>query len=207
MSLYLKIDQDEAANFFEKYDTLSPLRKKIWQKTVALTRRWLVAQPSQSKIAAWCGCHRSTVSEAFRLFKKWGWLTLLSRGFKKSKTLLISTSKKQIDLYNRQYFKRVEATYRATHTYSTYKKRTSRETGTLDIAFYLRNLNISLDAKLKLSMVPEVIYRDALESAKSDAKKGKKFDNKERYLVGVAIKMAQKRGYPLNWGAYYRTIA
>jgi len=207
MSLYLKIDQDENAEFFQKYDTLSPLRKKIWDKIAECTRKWLVACPSQIKIATWLGCHRSAVSEAFKLFKEWGWLALLSRGFKKSKTLLISHSKRQIDVVNRQYFKRVEATYRATHTYSTYRKVTGRKAGRLDIPIYLQKLNLSLDQKLKLALVSEITYRDALESAKLDHSRGKKINEINGYVVGTAIKMAQKRGERLEWGKYYAALS
>lgn len=207
MSLYLKIDNDAAFNFFESYDRLSPLRQKIWQLTRWWVNRFPVAKPSQSKIAEKAGCSRSAVSEAFRIYKSLGWMYLTSRGFKRSKIIGIPKHLLQMDLFNREYFKRVEATYRATHSYSKYKKITSKKAGTLQIPFYLQKLNISLDAKLKLSLVPQSIYQSALESAKADARKGKKVLNEERYLVGVALRMAQKQGVKLDWRAYYGAIA
>ncbi len=206
MSLYLKIDQDEASEFFEKYDSLSPLRKKIWNKAVALTNRWKVCNPSQTKIATWCMCSRSAVSEAFRIFKEWGWLALLSRGFKKSKTLLISHSKRQIDVFKRQYFKRVEATHRATYTYSTFKKITSRKTGSLHISEHLKKLNISLDAKLKLSLVSENIFQETKYQCEKKSKTGWKPRDETKYFIGTALGIAKNRGFKLDWPAYYRIL-
>ncbi len=204
--LYLKIDQDENFEFFEKYDSLSPLRQKIWRKIADLCRKWVLCKPSQTKIAEWCGCCRSAVSEAFKLFKEWGWLSLLPRGWKKSKTLLIPHSKRQIDVVNRQYFKRVEATYRATHTYSTYRKVTGRKTGGLDIPIGIQKMNLSYENKLKFSLVSEKTRQDALESAKLDYSRGKIIHKQEDYVIGTAIKMAQKRGETLDWRAYYRSL-
>lgn len=206
MSLYLKIDQDENFEFFEKYEPLSPLRKKIWKTIVGCARKWIVACPSQSKIAKWCECSRSAVSEAFKLFKEWSWLTLISRGFKKSKTLLISTSKKQIDIDKRNYFKRVEATYRATHIYPSNKKLTGRPTGEIEIPHYLRKKEIPLEAKLKLSLISERTYIDCWESLKKKAKTGWKPDDELKYFTGTAIQMAIDRGEKLDWRKYYKVM-
>lgn len=210
MDLYLKIDQDENFQFFEKYDTLSPLRKKIWAKIVQIARKWVIAQPSQSKIALWCECSRSAVSEAFKLFREWGWLALVSRGFKKSKTLLIPHSKRQLDVVNRQYFKRVEATYGATHTYSMFRKQTSNPTGCLkplEISTWLQKTTLSLDAKLKLSLFSEHTYQETLYSCKLQASKGNVFANPEQYFIGAAVKKAKQKGEKVDWKRYYRAIA
>lgn len=207
MSLYLKIDADENAEFFTRYDMLSPLRQKIWNKICQLCRRWLVAKPSQSKIAEWCGCSRSAVSEAFKLFKEWGWLTLLSRGFKKSKTILISPSKTQLDVIKREYFKRVEATYGATHTYSIYKNITGRRKGEiLQPPKCVEKFGFELKDSLKMALVPEVTLQEALRKAKDLGKQGWRPDKDGPYLAGIAVNMAKNNGIALDWPSYYRSL-
>ena len=211
MDLYLKIDQDENFEFFEKYDALSPLRQKIWRKIADLARKWAVCKPSQSKIAKWCECSRSAVSEAFKLFKEWGWLSLLSRGWKKSKTLLIPHSKRQMDIINRQYFKRVEATYRATHTYSIYKNNTSIDSEAVKKSFNKlepshlgHKLGFSIDGSLKLSLFSESIQQEALRKAKFLGKSGWRPDSDEKYFIGMMVKIAENQGQKIDWRSYYQ---
>lgn len=203
MELWLKIDQDERSEFFELYDTLSPLRKKIWNKVVQKARHYKICNFSQSKLADWCDCSRSAISEAFKLFKEWGWLWLKSRGWKRTKTINIPLSKKQIDVTNRQYFKRVEATYRATHTYSKYKSNTSRP-GEIKIPDYLRKKDIPIEAKLKLSLVSEHIYQEAYYQCQKKCKNGWKPNDPIAYFVGTAMRMAEKSGIFVDYGRVKR---
>lgn len=206
MDLYLKVDEDENYKFFQLYHTLSALRKKIWNKIVQYARKWPKFQTSQSKIAKWCGCSRSAISEAFKLFKEWGWMSLISRGWKKTKTIFIPETKQQIDTVKQEYFKRVEATHRATHTYSIYKNITSRRTGEIEIPQYLRNLNIPIEAKLKLSLVPEYIYQETKYKCQKKAMTGWKPDKEVNYFVGTAINMAIEKGHSINWRTYYASL-
>lgn len=212
MTLYLEIDASESFEFFKFFDNLSPLRKKIWNKLVEKATQWTIVCPSQTTIAMWCHCSRSAINEALSLFKKYGWLWLRSRGWKKSKIVEIPTSLKQIDVRNKSYFHRVRATYRATHTSITKEIYTGKETGSsseeFSVPFHIDRLGISLKTKLKLSLVPENIYNNALETAKAKHAKTpfESPDKIEFYVAGTAIHMAKKKGIYLNWKGYYEAI-
>ncbi len=205
MSIYLEVKCDENLDFFEIYDMLSPLRKRIWNKIAEKCRSWTNVIPSQSTIAKWCDCSRSAVSEAFRIFKNHGWIYLQSRGWKKSKKICMPHSKQHIDVVNRKWFKTVRATHRATHTYNTYTKDTSSRTGEIAIPQYLGKLDISTDSKIKLSLVPEHIYQETLYQCQKKSKLGFKPECAEKYFVGTAIKMAEKMGLKIDWRSYYYT--
>lgn len=165
--------------------------------------------PSQSKIAEWCGCSRSAVSEAFRIFQQHGWINLQSRGWKRSKSIFMPHSKQMIDTVNRKYFKRTEATYRATHTYSIYKNITSRASEipkkSLDPSLLGKKLGFSNDGCLKLSLVSEHVQQEALKCAKELGKQGWLPHNQERYFIGMAFKMAEKCGEVIEWRKYYQS--
>jgi hypothetical protein len=206
MSLILEITTNEAHDFCVLYDGLSPLRKRIWDKISSLSRSWTDVKPSQSKLAEWCKCSRSAISEAFKIFKDYGWMDLLSRGWKRSKRILIHPTKRQIDVAGRCYFSQVRATHRATHT-TTYqpKKSTSRVTSEIAIPQRVENMKISLDSKLKLSMVSEYIIQETIYQSQKKSKQGFKPNNAEKYFVETALKMAQKQGLKLDWRSYYFT--
>lgn len=207
MALVLQIETSETYDFFVLYDNLSPLRQKIWNKIVQCCRDWTICVPAQATLAGWCGCSRSAVSEAFKIFKDYGWMSLQSRGWKRSKKIFIPHSKQQIDVIGRNYFKKIEATYRATYISSTYKKRTSKDglsaSKPLDIPIWLMNLKISQEAKLKLSLLPESIFQETHHQCKRKAKLGFKPENEENYFVGTAFKIAEKKGVTINWRSYY----
>ncbi len=206
-SLFLKIDADENYQFYEKFERLSPLRKKIWKKVVDKSRKYIVFKVRQSKLATWCECSRSAISEAFKLFKEYGWMWLQSTGWKRPKIIEISTSKKQMDLDKKSYFHRVQATYRATLTTSTTKINTSRASSSFEVPLHIERLGISFKNKLKLSLVPENIYNQALETAKYHHAKGMEFKTSiENYVVGTAIRMAEKMKLPMNWKGYYQKM-
>ena len=215
MSLVLHIDTDENYDFFVLYDLLSALRKLIWNKLAKLTREWTNVMPSQSKLALWCGCSRSAVSEALQLFKSYGWIHLESRGWKRPKKILISHSKQQVDVKNRNYFKNVrtttsssaKATHKATHTLYTEKKKTSKkEPCLIAIRHFLKKKEIPLEVQLKLSMVSEYAYQETLFQCDKRAKKGFKPDDEFRYFAQVAIKIAIKNGEKLDWPSYFYTL-
>lgn len=207
--LSLDINEDDAYNFFCAYDKLSPLRKEIWKLTVWWVKRFPVAKPSQLTIAEKANCSRSAVSEAFKIFKESGWLYLISRGFKRSKILGIPIHLQQMDLVNRQYFKRVEATYRATHSYSSYKRHTG-VTSTLkkesEIPFYLKKLGISNEQKHKLSVFPEFIFHEAFHICKRKANRGFIPERDEfQYFIGVAKKLSENHKVVPQWHKYYQS--
>lgn len=204
MELYLKINQNENSEFFALYDTLTPLRKKIWNKICQKARNYKVCNFSQTKLANWCGCSRSAVSEAFKLFKEWGWMWLQSRGWKKTKTLHIPLSKQQIDVVERKYFKRVEATYRATHTYITNKKITGKPSELKIKPFLLKYQDsFTHDQLLKLSLLPDSIVYESFDICKKNHSRGIEIKNPPQYCVEIAIKRTQLRGIPINYRQYY----
>lgn len=207
MNLCLKIDQDAAYNFFTEYDKLSPLRKEIWKISIWWVKRFPVAKPSQSKIAEKLGCCRSAVNEAFQIFKKHGWLYLTSRGFKKTKILGIPLHLQQLDLVNRQYFKRTEATYRATHNYSNYKKNTS-STGEVRIPNFSEAFKRQFSRKqlLKINFIPEPIIWASADEYKIIHSKGKIIGNPANYFVGMCINKSMKMGHVYPWREYYKAL-
>jgi len=210
MQLYLSVESDENYKFYEIFDRLSPLRKRIWKKITEKSRAYNVFKISQSKLATWCFCSRSAISEAFALFKSFGWMWLESTGWKRPKTINIPISKRQMDLDKKQYFHRVQATYTATLTTSTRKCITST-TGSqnlgLKIAPHLEKVRISEQSKLKLSLVEENYYHSALERAKAKHAKGELSPERiERYVVGTALNMAKTHGQNINWPGYYQSM-
>ena len=203
--IVLKINQDEKYEFFCLFDKLSKLRKEVWKLIVWWCKRFTTAQPSQTRIAEKLGCCRSAVSEAFKLFKTYGWMFLTSRGFKKSKILGIPQHLQQIDLVNREYFRRVEATYRATHSYSNIKKNTSKACE-IKIPFYLEKKDLPLEVKLKLSLVPENVYQETYHQCKNRFKAGFRPRNDFKYFVDTALGIAKNNAIKINWPSYYRTL-
>ena len=143
--LILKIYQDELYEFFQRYDMLGDLQKEIWKKIVTWCKVYPCAFPCQSTIADELGCSRKHVNRTLKKFQEFGWIILISRGFKKAKRLFIGESYRQIDLINRNYFKRVEIISERTQNYSNEKNTTSEGTGSLAIPQYLEKLNISLE--------------------------------------------------------------
>lgn len=210
MSLFLQVDSNEQYQFYEKFDRLSPLRQRIWRKLIEKSRDYVVHKTNQSKLAKWCGCSRSAISEAFRIFKTYGWMWLQSRGWKRSKIIEIPISKRQMDLDKKSYFHRVQATYRATLTTST-RKSSASTTGSqilgLKIAPHLEKTKFCIKDKLKLSLVAENFYKAGMEAAEEKYNKGKlPSDRIFKYIIGTAISMAKKVGEKINWPSYYHTL-
>ncbi len=196
-------------DFYEIFDGIGEKQQKIYRFLDRFCKQYPNVFPSQTTIAKQCKCSRKHVNRTLALFKKFGWLSLKSRGVRRSKTITFSKSNISLDLHNRQYFRRLEVTTRGTYIYSKDLKSTSRRTGgaspPLQIPFYLQKLNISLDSKLKLSMVSEHVYQETYHALKKRAKNGFSPQNDEKYFVGAAIKMAQNKGEKLPWKRYYAT--
>jgi len=205
-NITLTIHQDEKYNFFQAYDQMTPLRKKIWKLTLWWCKRFPCANPRQATLGKKLGCSRSAVNEAFCEFKILGWVHLISRGAHRPKVIVISHHILQIDLIKREYFKRIEATATATHSYSSYRD-TSRRPGLIEIPQYLKKLDIPLEAKLKLSLVPEYIYQETFYQCKKKSKTGWKPDDPIRYFVGTAMRMAENSGLRIDWGKYMKARA
>lgn len=211
MKIVLEIHQDEAFNFFAEYDKLSALQKEIWKYISWFAKSRPVAFPSQTKMAAKFKCSRKHVNRTLALFRKWGWLWLQSRGRKKSKILNIPSHLLQLDIGKREYFKRVEVTSKVTHSLSRRHGNTSGKTGgfhlDLQIPEYLQKTRLSQEHKLKLALVSQRSYQEALEIAKFMYSKGKvQADKVESYVVGTAIRLSEKYGEKLEWKRYYETI-
>lgn len=200
----LNISQDDKWNFFVLYDKLGPLQKKIWQRIVWYVKKYPNANPSQFKISVNIPCSRKHVNRTLALFKRHGWLSLISRGLRRTKTLFIPYHLLMIDVSKREYLRKLEVTSEVTHSYSSIYPRTRKKTGALEMPIRIQKMKISWENKVKLSLIPEKYLDWALESAKLDQKKGKIFTNPESYVVGTAIKMALKQKHPINWGLYFQ---
>lgn len=209
----IEIEVDEERKFHEVFDALSPLRQKIWLKLVWYVYTFPIVKPSQSTIARACHCSRQAVSEAFRIFKAHSWMVLISRGWMKSKTILISDHLMSPEMYKNRGIKRVvfpyeRATYGATHIKTSIKDKKTSTTGEFKpepkIQEHLKKLDIPFDAKLKLSTLSQDIYTKALESCQKKAVNGFKPDNPIAYFIGTAFKIAEKENFKPNWSVYYR---
>lgn len=75
----------------------------------------------------------------------------------------------------------------------------------LKIPDYIKPLKIPLEDKLRLSLVNESCFRQAMETAKLRHKKGKVKDINS-YVVGTALKIAEKLGHKLDWASFYETL-
>jgi hypothetical protein len=210
MNISIEVHQDEKFNFFSEYDKLGNLQKDIWRAAVWWVKRFPCAHPRQSKIAEKVGCTREHVNRAFSKFKKLGWLYLTSRGRRRTKILGIPLHLQSLDIVKREYFARIEITSKITHSYSRLPKRTSRGTGDsfheLQIPSYLEETKFTLEQRLKLSMIPENFYRNGIESVNYQIKKGRKIPDPCGYVVGAALRMAEKAGVFLDWKRYYSTV-
>jgi hypothetical protein len=209
--LNLEIETSDSWEFFQEYDKLTPLQQKILMLTIWWAKKFPTANPKQETIAKKAACSRKYVNEMFRRFEKLGWLWLESRGTYRPKILVIPSHILQMDVYQRKYFKRTEVTASVTLNISSTKKKTGEEkngglTSPIQIPSHLQGLKISFDSQLKLSLVPEHIYQEALYSCKVHQKNGKTFDNPESYLVGAALRIARSKQLYINWHSYYKTI-
>lgn len=201
MTLYLKIDQDAAANFYTLYDPLGRIEKKIWDAARWWVKKFPSAHPKQIKIADHTGCSRKHVNRAFAKFKSYGWLYLTSRGARRTKIIGIPTHLIAMDLVKREYFKRIEVTSKVTHSSSRFPNSTSRA-GLPQIPEYLKRLSIPLNAKIKLSLVPEYIFYETKYKCEKKSRSGWKPDDEIKYFVGMAMKMAENKGHKINWRTY-----
>ncbi len=220
-AINLEIEQDEIFTFRSLFDALSPLRKRIWKCILAYTLKYPHAIPRQKTIANDCGCSRSAISEAFRIFIDVGWLTLLSRGGHKSKILMIPPKYQSELLYKCKGKKIVrvvyeKATIRATPIIAN-RSNTVSSTGTgnltspafqelIQIPPKINNLPLSFEDKLKLSMVPEWAYQETLYRVKKYHKSCHKIRDQGAYFVGTALNIFIKQGGKLPWGRFYKTL-
>lgn len=206
--LNLIVSEDQKFAFFAEYDKLGNLQKDIWRAAVWWCNRFPCACPRQSKIAEKVGCRREHVNRAFAKFKKFGWLHLTSRGFKRTKIIGIPLHLLQLNVVKREYFRRVEITPERTHSYSRLPRNTSREGPVakkqLEVPGWLMSkASFSHDSKLRLSLLPESVYQEASFQWKKKVSQGFKADNPEKYFVGMAFKIAEKKEIKVNWGSYY----
>lgn len=203
----LKITQSEIWDFYAYYDLLTPIQKNIWKCLVWWKERFPTSFPTQSTIAKKCRCGRKHVNRTIAHFKRLGWISLTSRGGRRSKIISIPQGLLSIDLSNRQYFRSIKVTTEGTSIYINRRRNSigaSPSNGRIDIPIFLRKLSISLDSKLKLSLFSEGIFEEARHQCQKIAKTGFKPDNEEHYFVGVASQIAKKRGIKINWLLYYQ---
>lgn len=203
-ALYLKVTTNEAWDFYALYDTLTNIQKRIWVCLVNWCKNYPNAFPSQSTIAKKCKCGRQHVNRTIAKFKGWGWLSLNSRGIRRTKSISISTRFIQIDIVNRQYFRKIEATTAVTHNYYNYKKETSKA-GELVVSSLVDKLNMSYEHKLKMSLLPEDIVRDAIHVCQKKSSDGFKFTNPCKYLLDTGFRMAKQQGIYIPWRKFYST--
>jgi len=85
------------------------------------------------------------------------------------------------------------------------KKKQSKER-IITIPERIDKMDLPYEIKLKLSLVPEGIFQNVLDSARWKHKHGWVIRDQNNYVVGAAIKMAQKQGIRLDWPAYYSSL-
>jgi hypothetical protein len=221
MDITLNITTDNHWDFYTEFDKLGELQKQIWMTTCWWVKRFPLAFPKQQKIADEVGCTRKHVNNTFKKFKQLGWLHLMSRGARRAKVLGVPHYLVVIDPYDRKAFRKVEVTSEVTHSISNIKRNTSSMPGVfsnkfgqkigppdskIEIPDHLMKTKLSLKKKLKLALLPENIYHNALESTKlqhSLKKIGNDPDRIERYMIGTAFRMAKNASIPINWSLYY----
>lgn len=224
MDITLTIKTDYHWDFYLEFDKLGDLQKQIWMATCWWVKRFPAAFPKQQRIADEVGCSRKHVNNTFKKFKDLGWLYLLSRGSRRTKVLGVPCHLVTMDPYHRKGLRSVEVTSEVTHSISNIKERTSKRAGVfsekfgqkigppdpkLEIPDYIQKTKLSLKKKLKLSLLPQNIYHNALETTKRMHLKGfigNEPDRFERYMIGTAFKMAKKARIPINWGSYYDEV-
>lgn len=202
----IHLTQDSLFSFFSEYDTLGKLQQKIWKATVWWCKKYPNAHPKQEKIAKYVGCRREHVNRSFRKFKELGWLYLTSRGPRRTKRIGIPSHLVLIDLYKREYFKRIEITSKRTHSYSIYRRGTSRASDlkkSLEIPFYLQKCLIPEQAKQKLSLVSQATFEETKYQCKKMSMAGFVPTNDVQYFLETAFGIAKQRGEKIDWRKYY----
>ena len=212
--LILKINQDQQYEFFQSYDRLGEMQKKIWACTVWWCKKFPLAFPRQQKIAEEVGCTRKHVNRTFKLFQELGWLILISRGARRSKILMASEPHMMIDLVNRKYFRKMEVSDGVTHSYPTKKKETSYKAGYLatqpkkqiEIPRIAVELNFSKENSLKLGLVSESVIEETKYQLRKMLAKAWRPEKQHEYIVGMALTIAKKKGERMDWVSYYREL-
>lgn len=230
--IIFEISSDEAYLFFQLYDQLGETQRKIWKAAVWWCRRFPKAFPNQRTVADHVGCSRKHVNRTFSLFKKHGWVRLISRGRKQTKILSIPYHLIQLDVVKREYHAKVEVTSKVTHSKNNIYINTSSQTGDfqeskkkglgikhnmyyvksktnylITIPIKINSFKISYESKLKLSLLPENCVARAIEKCKWKAAHGFVLEDRskqEKYCVETAIKMAENEGYKIEWWKYYK---
>lgn len=78
--------------------------------------------------------------------------------------------------------------------------------GLIEIPERINRYPLPYEIKVKLSMVPEGIFQNALDSYRWKKANGWNIRDENNYVAGSAIRMAQEKGIILDWKAYFRTI-
>jgi len=209
----LEISQDHLYEFFQFYDTLGNVQQKIWKAVSWWCKKFPCAYPKQEKIAQNIGCSRKHVNRTLDLFKKLGWISLISRGNKRTKILSIPHHLIQIDLIKRKFFKKVEVTSEVTHSYSSYARHTSKASHlathhqkNIEIPEIAIKLNCSRENSLKLGLLSEFILQETLHECKRVGKSGFRPQCEESYFVGIAMNIAKKQNFKVEWPRYYSQV-
>jgi hypothetical protein len=211
-TLYLKITTDEKFHFFSLYTPLTKLEKNIFKLCVWYVKKFPNACPRQETIAKKLGCSRKHVNRTFSKFKKFGWITLSSRGKKRSKTMGVTAHIQQMDLVKQEWFRRVEVTSKVTHSYSNNKNITSGDGEKFKpkiLASHARGkkFGFSKSGCIKLSLFSDSTIEEARRIMFNHGKSGWMPDGTcESYYFGIAVKIARRKGEYLDWASFYYTI-
>ncbi len=161
----------------------------------------------QSTIAFKCKCTREHVNKTLALFKKIGLIKIVYQGRKSPRLIKFLKHKNEIFSYveftSKFTAKGIEDIKDTSYEELAYFKEILNEERKKDpviFPIHLRDLGISYDQKLKLSLCSESAYQLALERAK---KLQKGIKNIPQYVVGAAISIEIQRGTKLNWSKYY----
>lgn len=203
-SYHFQVRKTEVWEFFEFYDDLTPLQKDIWALSCWFVRNKPVAIPSQAYLAKKANCCRKTVNQTLNLFASYGWLTKIDRGARRCKRLLIPDHLVNAHFADRKFLRRPEVTREVTPILSSKNKNTTHGDGILKIQEWVKNLGISEESKLKISLFPEQIFQDTLRQLKNLAKTGFKAHDEEAYFIGTMKKIAEKRRFKPKWYLFYQ---
>jgi hypothetical protein len=140
-------------------------------------------------------------------------MALESRGKRRSKILHLVDSIAQIDLVDRQYFKRTEITSQITHSYkhkrvnyTTDSHLATQQKKTLKPSLEAIELNFSSTNALKLGLFSESVIQEALYQCKKKGKTGFIPREPQSYIIGMAINIAKKKGEKPDWRSFYQQM-
>jgi hypothetical protein len=209
--------------FLKAFFSLSKHQRTILKRLVWYYNKYPDAHPTQAKIAERIPCSRKHVNRTIALFKRWGWISLESRGPRHAKRLFIPQFLASMDLDNIKPLINLKVTSEVTHSlvslnvaskpkptgniYQKFRKKEAIEPLVIEDWVKRKAFGLSLEQQMKLSLVKEWAFDNAYAKAKFMYSQGVRFKDENAYVVGTAIKMQQEKTGRLPWNRFYQTFA